>query len=63
MERYKALARKAVTMMRRRAHQVRGHWRDDWRHPGQKIWVKEHQRGDASLGFVLHDYTVEKGKT
>jgi hypothetical protein len=44
---------------RRRAHQVRGHWRRDWRHEGQRIWIKEHQRGDASLGFVTHDYHVE----
>jgi hypothetical protein len=58
--RYMALARKAVIAMRKRAHQVRGHWREDWRHPGQKIWIKEHQRGDASLGFVLHDYDVQK---
>src|SRR5690242_7553179 len=27
---------------------------------GRKTWIKEHQRGDASLGFVLHDYSVER---
>jgi hypothetical protein len=52
------LARTIVEMARRRAHQVRGHWRRDWRHEGERIWIKEHQRGDASLGFVLHDYNV-----
>ena len=64
-------------MLRRRAHQVRGHWRADWRKPlsplcehvyneemickrcqGKKLWIGEHQRGDASLGFVTHDYEV-----
>ena len=47
-------------IIRRRAHQVRGHWRDDWHLPkGNKtLWVPEHQRGDASLGFVTHDYAV-----
>jgi len=26
---------------------------------GEKFWVDEHQRGDASLGFVLHDYKIQ----
>lgn len=26
----------------------------------RRTWVKEHERGDASLGHVLHDYTVER---
>jgi hypothetical protein len=26
---------------------------------GRKIWIPEHDRGDASLGYVLHDYSVE----
>ena len=69
-----------VALLRMRAHQVRGHWRRDWRHPGRaqcdhlwhadgntlecrrcggvKLWIAEHQRGDASLGFVTHDYEV-----
>lgn len=55
------IARSAVAHARMRAHQVRGHWRRDYRHPGQLIWVHEHQRGDASLGFVMHDYAVERG--
>jgi hypothetical protein len=25
---------------------------------GRKLLIEEHQRGDASLGFVLHDYAV-----
>ena len=24
-------------------------------------WIAEHQMGDASLGFVTHDYVVERG--
>jgi len=53
------VARQIIAKARRRAHQVRGHWRRDWRHEGLRIWIKEHQRGDASLGFVTHDYRVE----
>jgi len=57
-------ARKVLgDIIRRRAHQVRGHWRDDWRQPkGNKaLWIAEHQRGDASIGFVTHDYAVHHG--
>lgn len=79
------LAKQLITLIRHRAHQVRGHWRDDWRQKpsarcpqlvetglhawnaegfcerchGHRIWVHEHQRGDASLGFVTHDYLVK----
>jgi hypothetical protein len=75
--RYRKLANNAAAMLRRRAHQVRQHLRNDWRHPlspacqheydenltcrrcqGRKLWIAEHQRGDASLGFVTHDYEV-----
>jgi hypothetical protein len=75
--RWRKLVLKTVALLRRRAHQVRGHWRKDWRHPlqvnclhdfddemvchlcgGHKLWITEHQRGDASLGFVTHDYEV-----
>lgn len=52
------LARKVVEQSRKRAHQVRGHWRRDWRHENNRIWVHEHERGDASLGFVTHDYKI-----
>jgi hypothetical protein len=55
---YQKVAKKAVAGLHRRAHMVRGHWRRDYRHPGGRFWIKEHQRGDASLGFVLHDYKV-----
>src|SRR5215831_15251755 len=56
------VARQALAVIRRRAHQVRGHWRDDWKLPkGNKgLWIAEHQRGDAALGFVTHDYKVER---
>jgi hypothetical protein len=33
-ERHRSLARRTVSQLRRRAHEVRGHWRDDWRNPG-----------------------------
>jgi hypothetical protein len=33
------------------------------RHCGHKRWFRPyHERGDASLGYVSHDYVVEKGK-
>jgi hypothetical protein len=57
---YRAVARNAVALIRRRAHQVRGHWRRNFRRPGERLWIREHLRGDASLGFVLHDYLVKQ---
>jgi hypothetical protein len=51
-------ARNIIAKIRRRAHNVRGHWRKDHWHPGNKIWIREHQRGDATLGVVRHDYVV-----
>jgi len=75
--RWRSLVRKTAALVRRRAHQVRGHFRKDRWRPlrdgcdhvfdaemvcrgcgGHKIWVAEHQRGDASIGFVTHDYSV-----
>lgn len=35
---------------RRRAHQVRGHWRRY--QDGRRIWIEPHQRGDASTTFL-----------
>lgn len=58
----RVLAKRAIHVARRRAHQVRGHWRRNHRKPGERMWVKEHQRGDAKLGFVTHDYQVEHGR-
>jgi hypothetical protein len=74
---YTKIARNLIAAARRRAHQVRGHWRLDWRNPGSprcehawqvdqtcsmcrahRLWIHEHQRGDASIGFVTHDYAV-----
>jgi hypothetical protein len=59
--RYRRIAAHAIASARRRAHEVRGHWRDNWRLPkgNKSIWVPEHQSGDASLGFVTHDYEVK----
>jgi hypothetical protein len=78
--RWPKLSTAVTALLRRRAHQVRGHWRRDWRHPGVpscehtwqasetalhcrrcgavSLWVHEHQRGDASIGFVTHDYAI-----
>jgi hypothetical protein len=72
------VARQIIARARKRAHEVRGHWRDDWRKPlrdgclhefdeymvchlcgGHQFWIRQHQRGDVSLGFVTHDYKVE----
>lgn len=57
------IAKRALNDLRRRAHQVRGHFRDDWRLPkgNKSLWIAEHQRGDASIGFVTHDYAVKRG--
>jgi hypothetical protein len=80
----KTLALRVLIHARRKGHEVRGFWRNDWRHPrtagcnhvwinhdehtlacqhcdGRMIHVKAHHRGDDSLGYVLHDYSVEKG--
>jgi hypothetical protein len=57
-KRYATIAKRALAVVRRRGHQVRGHWRKDHWHAGERIWIREHVRGDTSLGFVLHDYAV-----
>jgi len=54
------VARAAITLSRRRAHMVRGHWRKSEKEG--RIWIREHQRGDATLGWVTHDYVVEHNK-
>lgn len=52
------LARILVTISRRKAHEVRGHFRRVG--PDKKrVWIKEHIRGDASLGWVTHSYSVK----
>lgn len=38
-----------------RLHEVRGHWVV---RKGKRFWRKPHQRGDASLGIVFHDYKI-----
>lgn len=45
-----------------RRHEVCGHWRNINQTDGtiKKIWIKEHMRGDASLGFVKQERIVEK---
>lgn len=55
----KVLATQVMGIARRRAHQVRGHWRRNHKKPGERMWVREHVRGDDRLGFVTHDYQVE----
>jgi len=48
-----------LSQVRKRAHKVRGHYRRY--KTGKRVFVKEHQRGDASLGFVHKEYLVESG--
>lgn len=81
------LAQKLIAIARKRAHEVRGHWRLYQRGegavctPGQhqwmaederghcacmncsswRTWIHPHQRGDASLGYVTHEYEVTHG--
>jgi hypothetical protein len=81
----RVLARQMIAMAHRKRHEVRGHWRDDWRNPpskrcqphlwvstddeadhivcelcrGRQIYVHMHERGDAALGYVTHDYRVK----
>lgn len=81
------LAQHLIARSRRRAHEVRGHWRlyqrgegvlcrpelHRWRTsergtalvcevcPAWRSWITQHERGDASLGFVTHDYSVQRG--
>jgi hypothetical protein len=69
---------------KRRAHQVRGHWRQNhetglercyhaWapvdekhheceRCKRQRVWIKDHQRGDASIGYVQQQYQIHYKK-
>lgn len=46
---------------RKRRHKVRGFYRHLHRNqPNEKIvWIKEHERGDASLGYTTHEYHVD----
>jgi hypothetical protein len=79
------IARQAIAMAHRKRHEVRAHWRDDWRNPpskrcnphiwvsiddeadhircelcsGLQIYIHKHERGDATLGYVTHDYKVK----
>ena len=79
--RWRKVAATVLQALRRRRHDVRGHWREDWRNPlsrlcdphvfdasdnflmckkcgGRKFHIPEHSRGDATLGYVTHDYSV-----
>lgn len=48
---------------RKKRHEVRGHWRvlinRKTRVVQGRTWIPSHQRGDASLGYVKHDYIIE----
>lgn len=80
----RVLARESIAVAHRKRHNVRAHWRDDWRHPpnekcahiwemvgddpdtiyctecnGRQFQIHEHERGDASLGWVYHDYDLK----
>jgi hypothetical protein len=79
------LAHRVFAAARKRAHTVRGHWREFrkagdapvcstflhvWHPPNEhgqeqcdlcgvwRTWIPQHQRGDATLGYVMHDYSV-----
>lgn len=80
----RVLARQMIAHAHRRRHEVRAHWRDDWRNPpatqcnphlwecfgddtdtiqctscsGRQIFIHKHERGDAGVGYVLHDYEL-----
>jgi hypothetical protein len=56
----RSLAIRALTAIHRRRHEVRGHWRTLHRGKPEerKVWIKEHERGDASLGRITYDYRV-----
>jgi hypothetical protein len=47
--------------MRKRLHGVRGHWRHFYNEDGslrRKVWIRDHERGDETLGRIVHDYVV-----
>jgi hypothetical protein len=47
--------------VRRREHDVRGHFRRYRNEDGtvrKEIWIDEHKRGDPDLGRVVHDYEL-----
>lgn len=50
------------SVIRKRQHEVRGHWRTYRdRESGEvkrKVWIAEHNRGDPSLGVVEHEYRL-----
>jgi hypothetical protein len=65
--------RNSLVLQRRKRHNVRGHWRVSNRSHGDRwqpftdpftlqrrwrIWIADHQRGDASLGWVDHRYEI-----
>lgn len=56
------LAKILVAISRRRGHEVRGHFRRVGAEKTRK-WIAEHVRGDATLGWVVHDYIVKHGET
>lgn len=55
------LRKAARTEIHKKRHHVRGHWRH-YRAPDgtllRRVWISDHYRGDAELGFVTHDYHV-----
>jgi hypothetical protein len=48
----------------RRYHKVLGHFRTYYRGDARErvIWIEPHWRGDPTLGVVLHEHRVEKGR-
>lgn len=47
--------------MRKRRHGVRGHWRHFYNEDGslrRKVWIRDHERGDETLGRIEHGYRI-----
>lgn len=57
----KVLAKAIVELSRKRRHEVRGHFRLMMVEGVKtRVWIKPHERGDATLGWVTHKYSIEK---
>lgn len=53
----------SAAIIHKRAHQVRGHYRTLHKGTGTQrdVWIKQHQRGDAALGYIEKEYEIDAG--
>lgn len=60
---YKKVAedREEREKIRKRQHDVAGHWRHYKN--GRRVWIKSHKRGDPTLGVVESEYQVSRPDT